>query len=193
MIREYEIFFKSFSKNKLKSDIDIFNESMEVFDLFRLKCPNCKANGKCGQFSEYSRMMVSFEENTVTTHYLTISRVKCASCKHTHSVLPSILIPYSTYSLVFILTVLHTYYQKKLAICQICELYEISHSTLYVWIGLLKRHKTLWMGVLKDLEMTVLDFICELFDLERLEQKLQVFYISNGRSFLQKTTVFDST
>jgi hypothetical protein len=192
MIREYETFFKHFTENKFKKDIDIFNETMEAVDPFHLKCPNCKANGKCRQFSEYSRMMVSFEENAVITHHLTIFRVKCDSCKHTHAILPSILIPHSIYSLVFILTVLRTYFQKQLQIQQICELYEITHSTLYSWIGMLKRHKTLWLGILKDLETTVLDFICELFDLERLEQYLNKFFISNARSFLQKATVCDS-
>lgn len=192
MIREYDTFFKNFLGNEFKSDIDIFNESMEAFDLFHLKCPNCKAKGKFKHFSKYFRMMVSFEKNAVITHYLTIPRVKCDSCKHTHAILPSILIPHCVYSLVFILTVLRTYFQKQLQIQQICELYEISHSTLYIWIGLLKRHKTLWLGLLKDLEMTVLDFICELFNLERLEQYLNKFFNSNARSFLQKTTVCDS-
>ena len=192
MIREYETFFKSFLGNEFKSDIDIFNESMQAVDPFHLKCPNCRANGKCRQFSEYSRMMVSFEKNAVITHHLTITRVKCDSCKHTHAILPSILIPKCIYSLVFILTVLRTYFQKQLQIQQICELYEIPHSTLYIWIGMLKRHKTFWLGILKDLDTTVLDFICELFDFERLEQKLKSFYIYNGCSFLQKTTVFDS-
>lgn len=181
MIREYETFFKSFLESEFKSDIDIFNESMKAFDLFHLQCPDCKAIGKCRQFSEYSRMMGSFEENTVITHHLTIIRVKCDSCKRTHAVLPSILIPRCIYSLVFILTVLRTYFQKQLQIQQICELYQIPHSTLYVWIGLLKRHKTLWLGILKDLETTTLDFICELFDFERLEQYLNKFFLSNAR------------
>ena len=165
---------------------------MEAFDLFHLQCPDCKAIGKCNRFSEYSRMMVSFGENTVITHHLTIIRVKCESCKHTHAILPSILIPHSIYSLVFILTVLRTYFQKQLQIQQICELYEIPHSTLYSWIGMLERHKVLWLGILKDLETTVLEFICELFDYERLEQKLKAFYVSNNYSFLQNATIYDS-
>lgn len=166
---------------------------MNKIDLFHLKCPNCKAKGRCTLFSEYSRMMVSFEEHAVITHCLTITRVKCISCKHTHSILPSVLTPHGVYSLIFILTVLRTYYQKKLGIQQICELYEIPHSTLYLWIGMLKRHKTLWLGVLNDLEISVSDFICGLFDLKNLEQKLKVFFVSNGCSFLQNTTVYDST
>lgn len=192
MIREYATFFKHFSEKRFKTDIEIFNETIENIDVFHLKCPHCKANGRCGSFASYGRMMVSFEERAVITHYVSIPRVKCGSCKLTHAILPSVLIPHSIYSLIFILTVLQTFYRKDLTIQQICELYEISHSTIYLWVGLLKEHKVLWLGVLKDLEVSGADFICELFNMERLEQKLNTFFISNGYSFLQNTTVYDS-
>lgn len=191
MIREYATIFKHFPENKFKRDIDIFNETIDNMDLFHLKCPHCMANGRCELFSSYTRTMVSFEGRAMT-HLLNIPRVICISCKHTHAILPSILIPYGRYSLMFILTVLRTYYQKKHTVQQIFEFYEITHSTLYLWIKLLKRHKAMWLGILKDLETSALDFICRLFDLKNLEQKLEAFFISNSRSFLQNTAVCDS-
>jgi len=150
MIREHAAFFKHFSESKFKRDIDIFNDAIDNIDLFRLTCPHCKAKGRCKAFSSYSRMMVSIEDHTVITHWVTIPRVKCISCKHTHAILPSVLIPFGIYSLIFILTVLRTYYQNKFRVQQIYDMYEITHSTLYLWIGMLKRHKSMWLGVLKD-------------------------------------------
>lgn len=126
-----------FSESKFKSDIDIFNDAIANIDLFRLKCPQCKAQGRCKAFSSYSRMMVSIEDHTVITHWITIPRVKCISCKHTHAILPSILIPHGIYSLIFMLTVLRTYYQNKFRVQRICDTYEITHSTLYLWIGII--------------------------------------------------------
>lgn len=192
MIREYAAFFKHFSESKFKSDIDIFNDAIANIDLFRLKCPQCKAQGRCKAFSSYSRMMVSIEDHTVITHWVTIPRVKCISCKHTHAILPSVLIPYGIYSLIFILTVLRAYYQNKFRVQQIYDTYEITHSTLYLWIRILKRHKSVWLGVLKDLETSALDFIFGLFDLENLGQALKTFFVSNSCSFMQSTAVYDS-
>ena len=76
---------------------------------------------------------------------LRVLRVKCTSCGHTHALLPEMLIPYSSYSLRFILTVLENYFLHIHPVEVICETYQISHSTLYAFRSLFLSPKScLW-------------------------------------------------
>ena len=81
----------------------------------------------------YSRYMITIKGNQIESVLLRIPRIKCTSCGHTHAVLPEMLIPYSSYSLRFVLTVLRDYFlhlhtiEKSLRDLSDCTLY-----TLYV-------------------------------------------------------------
>ena len=63
---------------------------------------------------------------------------------------PEMLIPYSSYSLRFVLTVLEDYFLHVHTVEQICETYQIAHSTLYVFRNLFLSHKQLILGILND-------------------------------------------
>ncbi|HBK52428.1 DUF6431 domain-containing protein, partial [Syntrophomonas wolfei] len=67
-----------------------------------------------------------------------IIRYKCDSCGHTHALLPEFLIPYRSYSLLFILAVLKDY---CLTIEKISEKYGIAASTIYTWKALFLKNK----------------------------------------------------
>ena len=64
-----------------------------------------------------------------------------ADSKQDYAILPDIIIPYSSYSLLFILRLLGQYFAKHFTIEQICERYDISQNRFYKWLTLRKSHK----------------------------------------------------
>ena len=143
-------------------------------------CPACGAKGCMELFGHYDRYLVSWEDGGAVSRAVTVERRQCASCGHTHAVLPSCLIPYKTYSLRFILIVLRSYFLRVWPVEQLCERYGISISTLYRWLKLFKRHKALFLGVLEDAGMSCPSF------LEGLEGSfLKDFYQTFRFSFLE--------
>ena len=110
-----------------------------------------------------------------------MQRYLCSSCGHTHALLPSTLVPYSSYSLRFILTVLRAYFLGLKGVQQICDRAGISVSTLYRWKALFLSHKALWLGVLESLAVPHAVF------LEGMDGALlHGFYQTFGITFLQR-------
>ena len=143
-------------------------------------CPVCGAKGYTDTFDHYERYLVSWEDGGAVSHVITVERRQCASCGHTHAVLPSCLIPYKSYSLRFILIVLRSYSLRACPVEHLCGGYGIGISTLYRWIKLFKRHKALFLGVPEDARMSCLSF------LEGLESEfLKDFYQTLRFSFLE--------
>lgn len=76
---------------------------------------------------------------------LTITTILCEQCgkdhlssgtvngDYHHAVLGGILIPFTAYSLIFILTVLDSYVNRSGTVMDVCSQWEISINTLYSW------------------------------------------------------------
>ena len=92
------------------------------------------------------------------------------------------LIPYSSYSLRFVLTVLEAYFLHAHTVEEICETYQIAHSTLYVFRSLFLSHKRLILGVLDDAQEKASGFIGKI-DGKQLFQ----FWIPSGIPFSRHT------
>jgi hypothetical protein len=198
MIRLFVVFCKL--NFKTLSAIDLFLESTEEFapaniPFIKLSCPYCGAkNPRWSYHDSYKRYLISFENNQLKTNKIDITRIICSSCKHTHAVLPDLIIPHSSYTLLFILSVLKDYF-SKMDITNLCEKYQISPSTLYGWKQLFEKHKKLWLGILEDMYQNPLMFLASILESE-VSNKLQHFFKQNGHSFLQgatKTACFNST
>lgn len=93
---------------------------------------------------------------------LCILRVYCDSCGHAHAILPDFIVPYSSYSLFFILRVLGEFFARLHTMERLCERYGISLKQLYKWLNLRKSHKAQWLGVLPNDETTDLAFLNQL-------------------------------
>lgn len=116
-----------------------------------------------------------------------IRRVRCVSCGHSHAIVPDHIIPYTTYSLLFILRVLAWYFLGLGTVEQLCRRYAISPSMLYHWKVLFLAHKEIWLGVLKDDETTPARFVQTLFCLPDYSNDFgRLFYQKAARSFLQR-------
>jgi hypothetical protein len=198
MIRLFVAFCKL--NYKTLSAIDLFLKSMEEFTpanipLIKLSCPCCGAKKpRWSYHGSYKRYLLSFENNQLKTDRINITRIICSSCKHTHAILPEIIIPCGSYCLLFVLSALKDYF-SKMDITKICEKYQISPATLYGWKQLFLRHKKLWLGILEDMYQNPLLFLASILESDT-SKKLQQFFKQNGHSLLQgvtKTARFNSS
>ncbi len=190
MIRVFNAFGKSFFD--CNSDLTKFYAINSNLSIHLLICPCCRAKFDCTFFSRYSRNMITFENGLNTCHSISITRVLCNSCNKTHAILPDHLIPFGSYTLSFILTVLRAYFLGSKTITSLCDLFQISISTLYDWIRLFKEQKHIWLGILNDAVISVVKFID---DILCCSKSVSSFYQITKTSFMQnfKTTLSDSS
>lgn len=190
MIRVFNAFGKSFFQ--CNSDLVTFNNFMDTFQVDKATCPHCGAKYNCTFFSSYSRNMITFKKGSNTCHNISITRVYCNSCKHTHAILPDNLIPYGSYSLSFILTVLRAYFLGTKTVAELCDYFQISVSTLYGWKHLFNEQKLVWLGILDDAITSPIKFID---DISNLKVSLYLLYKTINVSFLQsfRTTPCNSS
>jgi len=190
MIRFFYAFYKSKFMNI--SDLSLFHQAIEAFHVDQAVCPNCHTKYSCTKFTSYSRNLITYEKKASVCHNISIPRVMCSSCGHTHAILPDVLIPYSSYSLRFILIVLRRYFLRSTSIAELCEAFNISVSTLYAWIQLFHSQKELWLGFLKDAEVSSSDFIKSFFS---GYFSTESFFRTFQFSFMQSTftTHYDSS
>lgn len=172
--------------------IRIKTSSKFLFDTFmaRLRpeletCPICNSTGNCHIHDYYRRSIIDFDSGQRSETELCVLRGFCDSCEHAHAVLPDIIIPYSRFSLLFVLRFLGQYFAGLSSIEQLCERFGISQNLFYKWLKLWNSHKQRWLGVLADSETTNLSFWKELYEEERYSDFSMKFIRSTFYSFLQ--------
>lgn len=143
-------------------------------------CPACHALSSKSPFASYTRYLVEWEDGRPVCHEVAIQRFRCSSCGHTHALLSSALVPYSSYSLRFILLVLRDYFVARARVQSICEHAGIAVSTFYRWKALFLKHKALWLGVLEDMAISQGAFLSDMDG-----RLLQVFFQMFRFSFQQ--------
>jgi hypothetical protein len=190
MIRVFCAFGKTYF-NKI-SDLSLFNQFMDSFNAEYIPCPSCGARHSCSNFAFYPRNIISYDEGSVVCNIISVPRVECSSCDSTHAILPDILIPHGSYSLSFILKVLRAYFLGKRTVVSLCSHFQISVSTLYAWIHLFKKQKSLWLGILKNAQVSSHGFLnLILSDKTFTDSFHSTFKISFMQNF--KTTLCDSS
>lgn len=179
MIRPFTIFCKL---NQIAfSDSQWFRQESHALNRTDGTCPVCHTKASMDFFASYKRYLVEFKDGELMTRTVTVQRFQCSSCGHTHALLPSALVPYSSYSLRFILKVLRSYFLKTDTVAGICVTAGIAVSTLYRWKRWFFTHMQLLIGVVEAACTNVLCF------LEGLDGNiLQDFYRSFRISFLQQ-------
>ena len=183
MIRGFGLLCKLKLKNL--SAEDLFNKYMAEFKPGEHSCPWCSTKDPdWKKHAVYGRWLISFENGAAVTYRIEITRYKCSSCGHTHAILPESIIPYQSYSFLFILAVLRDYHARSLTVEAICDKYGISVSTLYSWKELFLRHKKIWMGLLEDAYTSSLEFLDSFYD-GNFSYDLKEFFQLAGVSFLQ--------
>lgn len=102
--------------------------------------------------STYRRSFTTVVDNKPVDDSIMIPCSMCKSCGgYYHAVLPDILIPFSSYTLLFVLTVLESYVNRVCTVAEICSYWHISLPTLYNWKHRFMAHHDLWFPALVHL------------------------------------------
>jgi len=187
MIRLFTALCKSFLKEL--SEWQIFQEAADGFSHLGEACPKCGAKGKLSGHGDYGRGLTSYEGEQIVYRLISALRYLCASCKATHALLPDIIVPYSPYSLLFMLAALIAYYERDTTVVKICERFGIAVSTLYKWIARIAEHKDLMLGVLISQKQRTRSYILGLLDSADLSDNLRRFFRKYGFSFMQNRSI----
>ena len=83
---------------KSNTFVKSFEEFLKLYnrqcDFFDLECPICHDNN-FEKWGSYKRGVYYLDNNYILQfNYILIKRVRCKSCKKTHSLLPEIIVPY---------------------------------------------------------------------------------------------------
>jgi len=110
--------FKSFEETFVSSKFqDIYDDFIDLILLplilkDQLICPFCREEGRSGHFtlwSVYSRLIrtgtksndrngteTETDTDSEKTERIRIRRIRCTCCRHTHAILPELIVPYSS-------------------------------------------------------------------------------------------------
>ncbi len=128
--------------------VGLYGRMVEQLQLQEFKCPHCGRKGRFKRHGEYSRYIVEWAGGKKHCSRVSIVRFRYGDCGRTHAYLPSLMVPYTSYGLCFVLAVLIQYFQKSMTVMQICESYDISESMLYRWVHLFERRYEEWMEII---------------------------------------------
>lgn len=188
MIRLFLNICKAFQKIKHMNDYDIYSFMEDLCFSEAPACPSCSApRSKYRRNGSYQRHFVCYENGAVYNRTITIRSVRCSSCMKSHALLVSVIIPWSSYSLGFIISLLYARVTGKFpSVLSLCEHFDISESTYY---RLRKRFTLDSKELLASLStlMEVLGFMETLFssDPMYIHSALSLFFKSAGYSFMQ--------
>ena len=195
MIRLFLNICKTFREIKHLNinDYELFLLLSANSDLDSFSCPSCHApverfvrNG-C-----YQRHLVFIHQNTIHDKLIVIQDFKCTSCSKTHALLYSLIIPHSSYSIQFMVSLIYDRITRRFQnIQKLCPFYDISDRTFYrIWNRLFldSHHMSAILNAFHDL----LQIIHTLFraDTFSLHMILESFFYSCGYSFLQPCITF---
>lgn len=163
----------------------MFDSYMDSLCPERQTCPICSSSANCRIHAYYPRRIIDFIHGKPVTLQITVLRLVCGSCRHTHAVLPDMIIPYSGYGLFFILRVLGEVFLRRSSLERICERFCITQNQFYKWKQLFFRNKQEWLGVLDDSETSALDFLLVLALNPEYSLFSENFTAKTAYSFLQ--------
>jgi len=195
MIRLFLNVCKTFQKIKHLNfnDYDIYLSLQADSMADSFLCQSCKAPSEMLVHNgSYKRHLVFLDNSRVEDKFIEIKTFKCTSCSKCHSLLYSLIIPNSPYSIHFVIDLIYKRLTGKFKnIQQLCEFYDITERTFYrIWNRLLmdsKRMNTL-LGAFGD----ILQAVSTLFHSENLflHSALEDFFKSCGYSFMQPCITF---
>lgn len=96
----------NFNENNLKSfcsysERNLYIQSLmpDITDIHRNICPCCHAKNKLIKYGKYERNISILIDDYVENYRVSVRRVICNSCNHTHALLPNFIVPYKIMAL----------------------------------------------------------------------------------------------
>ena len=170
------------------------NELYIISELAGLKpdderCPECKAPSfKFIKNGYYNRHFVHMANGNVNDSILKIHEIKCSSCGRSHALLNFLIIPYSPYSIGFIITLIYLRITRKIkTISSLCDLLGISERTYYRLMQRLLSDLHALMHIMKSYD-SISDRLLSMYDftLDGLSEVLKTFKSFTGHFFMQR-------
>ena len=121
-------------------EIDLIQKAIDAFKSGTHACPVCGTIG-CRVVNTYFRTVITIRYGKRKKTHVYIPLCECEGCgNYLHALLFDILVPYSQFTLRFILTVLDEYLNKDRSPLEVCEHWQISIKTLYRWAKRFREH-----------------------------------------------------
>jgi hypothetical protein len=191
MIRLFLSLCKCFQLTKKNDDYQIYLDYKENSASGIVPCSFAQCGAKENYYScgSYTRSFICFTLGCVERHVITVDRLECISCEHSHAILPPVIIPYSPFSFHFVVSLLYDYITHNYTtIAQLCFKYDISISSFYRIYDRFIEDRKLMLGMLEAASTQTIQLLevlsCSAF-LENVEGLLNFFYRSYHFSFLQ--------
>ena len=188
MIRLFLNTCKAYKQLKGCNELLILKYLSHNADISCYRCSNCFApSEKYVNNGTYDRHFTHMEGDSVVDSLITIQVKQCSSCQHSHALLQYLIIPYSSFSLGFIVTLLYSKLSNKFSsINEICAHFDISQRTYY---RIMHRLMQDYHALSKTMSQysKLLEIISSLYSSshERLKQLLKNFFEFAGHSFMQ--------
>ena len=141
MIIDYSLSFKDYEEKILN-----------FYGEWSYPCPSCQAK-RWNRHGGYLRHFIVLCDGNLVDEQLSILRLLCRSCKHTHAILPSECISWGLYSICTLLEILETFLEVQ-SITKTSAQYNLSWQCIYWFLQklsvysssleLLFREQSLW-------------------------------------------------
>lgn len=102
------------------------------------ECPICDAKHSLHRHGTYDRNLILLCNNSLKEIALTIQRVKCSACNHTHAILPWDVVPFGLYSLTAVLDICVNIYKENKPILSLTRQFQISYQLLYRFLQIVQ-------------------------------------------------------
>ena len=130
----------NFNENNLKS-FSSYDEKYsymqslmpDLSDVSYDECPFCHARKKLVKFGYYHRNISCIIDDVIENYYVSVHRVKCNSCNHTHALLPNFLVPYKIMALSSIAIIAQR--AASSSAYKLAEKINLSFQSIYVFIA----------------------------------------------------------
>lgn len=190
MIRLFLALCKYFQMTNKNDDYLTCQSYSENILLDKLPCayPDCPSTGNYTSAGSYRRNLVCYTDGKVAEHAIPISRVECGSDRHTHALLPPVIVPRSPFSFHFVISLLYDFITHKYDnVASLCSHYDISISTLYRIRQRFIEDKKLMLGIMNDAITSAEAFLHDFLfgGMADADRELQAYFEMLGTSFLQ--------
>lgn len=140
MIIDFRYTFKTYSVNIL-----------DFYGIWNYECPICHSKHRWERHGTYPRFLIFPEDGLFREESMDILRLRCTSCRHTHAILPTDVIPYCIYSVSAILSVCSASLTANQAVLELVPLHGLCYQVVYSMLRLLGLYLDRICLLLRDL------------------------------------------
>ena len=114
---------------------EYIQELMPTCEDITCNCPNCNAHSNFSLHGAYTRNISFLIESKIYNFRVSVTRVRCNSCKSTHALLPNFIVPYKNFSFESILNIVTEACSSS--VLKTAEKLQLSYQLIYSFINLL--------------------------------------------------------